>query len=147
MIATIENPALGEQGSVVMVDQERHALGAREIEMPRGFGEPGLSGEANALKELEEETGYIGEKAYLLGRLNTDSGLTDSEVSFYHVPVVRRGAPKPETKEAIRSVSVASRQDIWNEIHAGKIKDGFTLAGLALYEATLRPPAADQPKR
>ena len=115
--------------------------------MPRGFGEPGLSGEANALKELEEETGYIGEKAYLLGRLNTDSGLTDSEVSFYHVPVVRRGAPKPETKEAIRSVSVASRQDIWNEIHAGKIKDGFTLAGLALYEATLRPPAADQPKR
>jgi ADP-ribose pyrophosphatase len=146
VIATIENSSLGEPGSVVLVDQERHALGEREIELPRGFGEPGLSGEANALKELEEETGYIGEQAHLLGTLNTDSGLTDSVVSFYHVPVVRRGAAKPETEEAIRKVSLASRQEIWKEIHAGTFKDGFTLSALALYEEAQRSSAGDQAK-
>lgn len=144
VIATIENPSLGEQGSIVLVDQERHALGAREIELPRGFGEPGLSGEANALKELEEETGYIGEHAYFLGSLNTDSGLTDSVVSFYHVAVVRGGRPKTEVQEAIENVSLASRQEIWQDIRLGKIKDAFTLTALALYEATLRSSAKDQ---
>ena len=146
VIATIENPDLGAQGSVVMVTQERHALGATEIGMPRGFGEPGLSGETNALKELREETGYIGERATLLGSLNTDSGLTDSVVSYYYVSVLSRKTAKPETEEAIKAVSLLSRQDIWKAVRAGEIKDSFTLAALSLYEAAQREQASDTGK-
>jgi ADP-ribose pyrophosphatase len=146
VLATIENSDLGKPGSVILVTEERHALGAKEIELPRGFGEPGLSGEANALKELVEETGYIGERAYFLGSLNTDSGLTDSVVSYYHVPVLRRGPARPETEEAISKVSLLSPQDIWKAIRSGDIKDGFTAAALALYEDTQRGPAESSKK-
>ena len=138
VIATIENSELGEKGSVVFVTQERHALGESEIELPRGFGEAGLSGEANALKELAEETGYIGDHAYLLGSLYTDSGLTDSMVSFYHVPVLRIQAARPETKEAISKVSLASRAEIWKQVAAGHMRDNFTVTALSLYEVAQR---------
>jgi ADP-ribose pyrophosphatase len=115
--------------------------------VPRGFGEVGLSGEANALKELREETGYIGEHAELLGSLNTDSGLTDSAVSYYHVPILQKGAAKPETEEAILKVSLQSRQDIWKAVRAGEIKDNFTVTALSLYEESLRAQTAGPGKR
>jgi ADP-ribose pyrophosphatase len=147
VLATIENAELGEPGSIVLVTQERHALGTLETGVPRGFGEPGLSGDANALKELREETGYIGENAQLLGTLNTDSGLTDGVVSYYHVPVSKKGAAKPEIEEAIEKVSLESRQDIWKAVRAGEIKDNFTVTALSLYEVSLQAQTAGTAKR
>lgn len=138
VFATVENASLGPQGSVVLVDQERHALGACVAELPRGFGEPSLSGEANALRELEEETGYIGDHADFLGSTATDSGLTDSRVSFYHVRVTRGGARRPEVGEAIKGVRLATREELWRDIQDGNIYDSFTLQALALYEMRAR---------
>jgi ADP-ribose pyrophosphatase len=134
VLATIENPSLGKKGEVVLVEQERHALGTYEIELPRGFGERGFSGEANALRELEDETGYAGDHAYFFGTTCSDSGLTDGIVSFYHIPVVRRTAHKPEAEEAISRVRLATREELWELIQSGGIRDGFTLQALALYE-------------
>jgi ADP-ribose pyrophosphatase len=139
VLATIENSSLGPTGSIVLVDQERHALGTCETELPRGFGERGLSGEGNALRELQDETGYVGDHAYLLGTTTTDSGLTDAKVSFYHVPVVRRTTPRPESGEAIRRVHLAPREQLWKAIQSGDIRDGFTLQALGLYETRSRP--------
>jgi ADP-ribose pyrophosphatase len=113
VLATIQDPSLGKKGDIVLVEQERHALASYEIELPRGFGELGLSGEANALRELEDETGYVGDYAHFLGAMCSDSGLTDGIVSFYHVPVVRRTAWMPETEEAISRVRLAPREKVW----------------------------------
>jgi ADP-ribose pyrophosphatase len=134
VIATIEDPSLGHPGKIVLLEQERHAPGTRQLELPRGFGEPGLTGEQNALRELKEETGYIGEQAHFLGSMFADSGLTDEVISFYHVPVTRRMASAPETSEAIHGVFLASRDQIWDRIRTGDLRDGFTLQALALYE-------------
>jgi ADP-ribose pyrophosphatase len=134
VIATLADPSLGRLNDIVLLEQERHALGTRELELPRGFGEPGLTGEENALRELEEETGYVGEKAHFLGSMCPDSGLTDELVSFYHVPVVRRVASKREISEAIHGICLASRDQIWLKIRSAEMRDGFTLQALALYE-------------
>jgi ADP-ribose pyrophosphatase len=134
VLATIEDLSLGRSGDVVLVEQDRHALGTSEIELPRGFGEHSLSGEANALRELREETGYVGDGARLLGSTYPDSGLTDGMVSFYHVPVVRRTARRPELEESIARVRLATRDEVWEGIRSGAIRDGFTLQALALYE-------------
>jgi ADP-ribose pyrophosphatase len=133
VFATIENPSLGAKGSIVLVDQDRHALGTCETELPRGFGDSRLSGEVNALHELESETGYTGDHAYLLGTTITDSGLSDAEVSFYHVPVVRSTVARHEAEEAISKVHLATPQRLWQGIQSGKIRDGFTLQAYALY--------------
>jgi ADP-ribose pyrophosphatase len=134
VLATIADPSLGDVGDVVLVEQERHAPGTRETELPRGMGEPALSGEANALRELADETGYEGDRAHFLGWSYTDSGLTDARVSFYHVPVVRRSPARPETEEAITAVRLASTADVRRDIRSGAIRDAFTVQALALYE-------------
>ncbi|MES9855982.1 MAG: NUDIX hydrolase [Sedimenticola sp.] len=134
ILATIENPSLGEKGNIVLLEQERHAVGTKEVELPRGFGERGLSGELNALRELKEETGYVGDKAFHLGTICTDSGLTDSTVSFYHVPVTSRTELRPEMEEAISQVYLLSLDEVWNAIQLKRIRDGFTLQAVALYQ-------------
>lgn len=134
VLATIENPSLGDKGSIVLVEQERHALGDIEIELPRGFGESGVSGEEKALRELLEETGYVGDHARFLGTTCSDSGLTDASVSYYHVPVVRRTEPRPEMEEAIIGTRLATPEEMWSAFRSGDIRDGFTLQALALYE-------------
>lgn len=144
VLATLDDPSLGRSGDIVLVEQDRHALGTREIELPRGFGERMLSGEASALRELQEETGYIGDSAHLLGRTYTDSGLTDGIVSFYHVPVVRRASARPELEEAIERVHLATKDQLWEGIRSGRIRDGFTLQALALFESRSRPSAGAQ---
>jgi ADP-ribose pyrophosphatase len=137
VVATIEDPSLGTPGDIVLIEQERHAVGTWEIELPRGFGESGLTGEENALRELEEETGYVGEKAHFLGSMHPDSGLTDELVSFYHVAVARRVECRREPSEAIRGVKIASLARVWEMIRSGELRDGFTLQGIALFEKVL----------
>jgi ADP-ribose pyrophosphatase len=134
IIATIQNDNLGELNHLVVLEQERHATGTIEMGLPRGFGEGGLSGEENALKELREETGYQGEHAYLLGSTYTDTGLTDGKVFFYHIPVTLRDPNFSKSSEAILSVSILSPEEIWKKIRLGVIRDGFTLQAIALYE-------------
>ena len=104
-------------------------------EIPRGFGEADTSGEIQALEELATETGLTGESAQLLGTALTDSGLTDSLVSFYHVPVTMRAERRlPELEEAIAGIRFVSRVELWRDIRAGMVQDSFTLQALALYE-------------
>jgi ADP-ribose pyrophosphatase len=134
ILATIQNTALGDIGNIVLLEQERHAIGSNETGLPRGFGESGISGEENALKELREETGYVGEQAYLLGNTYTDSGLTDGKVFFYHIPVVAQQSSSNETEEAIKKVHLLSSEELWNQINLGHIQDSFTLQALALYK-------------
>jgi ADP-ribose pyrophosphatase len=139
VVATIGNAALGAIGNIVLVEQERHALGTTELELPRGFGEADLSGEASALRELAEETGFEGDRADLLGSTLTDSGVMDSSVSFYHVTVVRRSRARPEPGEAIKSVVQRGLGEVWTAIASGEIRDGFTLQGMALLKAKCGP--------
>lgn len=139
IVATIEDESLGPRGAIVVVDQERHALGKCVTELPRGFGEPGLSAEINAVRELRSETGYIGDVAHFLGETYIDSGLTDGQISFYHVPVTRRVDVTPEVEEAIVRVGLYSPEQMWTAIRSGFIRDSFSLQGLSLYEKRYRP--------
>lgn len=139
VVATIESPALGAVGSLILIETERHALGTTELELPRGFGEADSSGEASALRELAEETGFQGDRAHLLGSTFTDSGITDSSVSFYHVAVVRRAPARPEPGEAIGGVVQRGLGEVWSAILSGEIRDSFTLQGVALLQASRTP--------
>lgn len=134
VLATIANSSLGRLGDVVLLKQERHATGKVELGIPRGFGKKGLSGEENALRELREETGYLGEMAAPLATVQIDNGMTDATVTFYHVSVMGQSAAAPETQEAILGSCLLSPENVWKEIMSGGIRDPFTIQALALFE-------------
>jgi ADP-ribose pyrophosphatase len=134
VLATLANPSLGRVGDIVLIEQERHATGEKEIGIPRGFGRPGLSGEDNALRELREETGYDGENVMRLGNIHIDSGLTDAMVTLYHITATELLPSAPEKEEAILGTHLLSIEEAWENILSGGIQDPFTIQALALFE-------------
>jgi len=143
VLALIADPSLGSPGDVVLVEQERHALGRMETAIPRGFGEPGLEGPDNALRELQQETGYVGSEAEFLGEVVIDSGTGDARVRFYRVAVHGRVAPAPEREESIRGVKTMPPAALWAAILSGEVTDSFTIEALAL--AASSPPRKPRP--
>lgn len=136
VLATVAGTG-GAAESIVLVEQERHATGTLELELPRGVAGPGTPAGVQALRELREETGYVGERAERLGTTLTDSGLTDASVAFFHVPTRGRVAAAPEPAEAILRVVLSTREELWERIDAGTVRDAFTVQALALYERRL----------
>jgi len=134
ILPVIADPSIGNVGDIVFVREERHATGSLELGLPRGFAEPGLSVAANALKELKEETGYVGDEVRELGMTTTDSGIMDACVHYVLVPLVGRAAPSHESSEAIAEIEVISPEEAWSQIRDGRIRDGFTLQAIALWE-------------
>jgi 8-oxo-dGTP pyrophosphatase MutT (NUDIX family) len=138
VLATVRAAAAEAAESIVFVEQERHATGTLELELPRGFGVPGTAPGVQALRELREETGYAGDRAECLGTTVTDSGTSDGAVSFFHVPVTGSTAVAPEPEEAISRVVLLTREEVWARIDSGALRDAFTVQALALYERRLR---------
>jgi len=137
VLATIPLPSAEENEMIVLVEQERHSTGSLELELPRGFAEPGTSAADQALAELRQETGYLGEEPRLLGSTISDSGTSDKSASFFHVPVTGQEAEKHEPSEAITRTVLLTRADLWKKIESGAVRDAFTVQALGLYERRL----------
>lgn len=137
VLATVARPGTGGGEEIVLVEQERHATGTLELELPRGMAEPGVPAAAQALAELRQETGYLGREARFLGRSVSDTGLSDREAAFFHVPVTGRVAGAAEPSEAITRTVLVTRAALWDLIGSGTVRDAFTIQALALYERHL----------
>jgi ADP-ribose pyrophosphatase len=142
-LATVHSMGIQSEESIVLVEQERHATGTIEVELPRGFGNPGTLPAVQALEELRTETGYLGEGAEYLGTTFTDSGRMDTSVSFFHIPVTGQTAKMPEPQEAVTQIVLLTREQIWSRISRGLIRDAFTVQALALYERRFATKEAD----
>jgi 8-oxo-dGTP pyrophosphatase MutT (NUDIX family) len=61
---------------LVMVRQFRHGSGTIELEVPGGMMDPHETDPvATAVRELREETGYVGENARLLGKVQSNPAI------------------------------------------------------------------------
>lgn len=90
----------------------RHATRSWEYELPRGGVEMGESAEKAALREMKEETGYIGNEIRFLGYLHPDTGLTNTIVPIFLVRVLEQQEASPEDSEAILEVRFFSIDEI-----------------------------------
>lgn len=136
VLATLARPG-AEEEEIVLVEQERHATGELELELPRGLAEPGVSARAQALAELRQETGYLGQEPCFLGTSVSDTGMSDRAASFFHVPVTAQSAADAEPSEAITRTTLVTRAALWDLIGSGTVRDAFTIQALALYERHL----------
>ena len=124
------------EGKLVLLRQFRHALRQEQVAFIRGCGEPDLSPEANAQKEVWEEIGANVLDLEYLGRVSPDSGLTSTMASVYlcqvSCPVAKRGY------EGIEEPLLLSQGEFDRWVAQGRITDGFSLAAYTLYQSHLQ---------
>lgn len=116
----------------VLLRVRRRPHSGVQLEIPRGYGEPGESSRACARRELEEETGYrvSEEQLSLLGRIKPNSAILASAVDIYLARIDADSQPGHRDTEAqeVECISLAQLRQLLGE---GAIEDSFTLAALA----------------
>ncbi len=117
------------RGQVLLLRHFRHATRTWHLEIPRGFGMTGLSGEENARRELEEEIGAKALQLVALGSLYPDTGVDASVVELFYAQVEAYGPI--DTIEGITEVLAISVADFEAMIRESTITDGFTIAAYA----------------
>ena len=114
-------------GKMILIDQPRVAPDCRCVELPAGLvgdEDPNATVEATAIKELEEETGFTGDRVERLGEFYSSPGMLAEGFTLVRVHGVRRiGEGGGDENEDI-NVHLVARQDIPNFLEQ-KRAEGF----------------------
>jgi ADP-ribose pyrophosphatase len=121
------------QGQVLLIRHFRHATRTWHLEIPRGYGEEGLSSEENAQRELSEEIRATISHLVSLGQAYPDSGALSEYNDFFYAEVESYG--ELEADEAIIELLPTSIPEFERMIRENEIEDGFTLTAYALAKA------------
>lgn len=115
---------------VLLVRQERPAVGGKVLEIPAGLLEPGEEPEAAARRELQEETGLHGGEWVEAASILSSPGFTDERIHLFVARGLEEGdadLDEGEELEVVR-VPVSELPGLLPEV-----EDAKTLAGLLLY--------------
>ncbi len=127
--------AVREDGKLLMVCQYRNALERDTIELPAG----GLEGRDEptsvaAIRELEEETGYVCQQVELLTSIYTTVAFCNEKIDIYLARELRPGQQHLDEDEFI-NVEAYSVEELKQMIFDGKIQDAKTICGVLTYAA------------
>ncbi|AEF39981.1 NUDIX domain-containing protein [Hoyosella subflava] len=147
--------AIDDEDRIAFVEQYRHPLGARLLELPAGLlDEPGESPLRAAERELVEEAGIAADSWKLLVDVAVSPGMTDEVVRVFLAQDLRETArPEAEHEEADMRILRVPLADAVKMALRGEISNATSVAGvLALHAARaagtdLREPDAPWPLR
>lgn len=125
--------AVRDDGKLLMVRQYRNALERETLEIPAG----GLNGREEptavaAMRELEEETGYLCDKVELLTSIYTTVAFCNEKIDIYVAKNLKPGHQHLDEDEFI-NVEAYSPEELKEMILAGKIQDAKTICGILAY--------------
>ena len=130
--------AVREDGKLLMVRQWRNALDRYTLEIPAG----GLNGadeptETAAIRELEEETGYIAGDVQFLLSIYTTVAFCNEKIDIYLARnLKRRESPHLDEDECI-DVKACELDELVQMIYDGKIEDSKTVGAIMTYKSFL----------
>jgi ADP-ribose pyrophosphatase len=113
------------EGRIVLLRHFRHATRAWHLEIPRGFGEPGVSDADQAQQELREEIEAEVSKLVDLGVFHSNTGTATDRVRLFLAEIHAMGAP--QVSEGISSIETLPPGQVAQEILSGGINDSFTI--------------------
>lgn len=96
-------------GKFILVEQERVPIGRRCIELPAGLvgDEDDLGIEETAIKELEEETGFLCDRIERLGEFHSSPGMVAEGFTLVRAVGLRPGGMKSDEPITVHQVAPA----------------------------------------
>ncbi|MBQ9232936.1 MAG: NUDIX hydrolase [Lachnospiraceae bacterium] len=117
-----------------LVRQYRNAIDRLSVEIPAGaFNFPEEDGKTCALREAEEETGFIPQKIYHVTRLVSSIGTFDETTDVYIGTNLKKGKKHFDENEFIELLHVPISEAI-KMIFDGTIVDSKTIAAIFAYK-------------
>ncbi len=123
--------AIDHNNMLVMVNQHRFPLG-RTLEIPAGTLEANELPLHCALRELEEETGYVAGSIKPLLSYYPSVGYNKEIIHCFVATDLRKTATNPDEDE-ILSVETHSMDAVMGMIASGRIRDSKTICSLFAY--------------
>ena len=125
-------PVLGD-GRIVMVRQYRCAIEGLLLEIPAGKLERGEDPRDCAIRELEEETGYIAQTMEFLTSYYPVAGYSSERIHIYVASDLAMGKQNLDQDEHV-TIERYTMEEAMRMVYSGTIMDSKTIIGLMLYE-------------
>ena len=133
--ASLIVPVLND-GRVVLVNQYRYLCDRESLEFPCGGVKEGWTYDKTAVRELEEEAGYIARDWRLVGEFNPYNGVTDEICRVYLARNLSQSQSKPDETEQFEKM-VLTPDEVDARILSGVVWDGMTIAGWTIAKTYL----------
>jgi len=120
-------PVTKESGSIILIEQFRIPLGKKIIEFPAGLIDEGETPSQAAIRELREETGFVGEVTRVSPEVCSSPGLTSETIYMVYMEVEEeaRYEQELETSESIEVIKV--RPEDGKKLIEQWIEDGILI--------------------
>jgi len=127
-------------GKVLLVRQFRYPFGIYTVEAPAGKLNPGEDPGPAAVRELEEETGYLAGKLEKLTAIYTTPGFCDEVLHIFLASDLKLspGGHRREEGEQTMTLEIMPLQEAIAMIERREIVDSKTIVGLLMAERKLR---------
>ncbi|MBE5943558.1 MAG: NUDIX hydrolase [Lachnospiraceae bacterium] len=123
-----------EKEYTYLVKQYRNSLDGVDLEIPAGgYSFSGEDGKTCALREGEEETGYIPTNIYHVTNVISSVGTFDEKTDIYIGTKLEKGKIRLDPDEYIELVYISVDEAI-SMIYEGKIIDSKTIVALLAYK-------------
>jgi ADP-ribose pyrophosphatase len=114
---------------MVLVKQFRKPVEKNLLEIPAGKIEINEEPRETALRELDEETGYISNKMEYLFEFYTSPGFSNEKMYLFAATELSEGEANPENDEYIEIVKIKI-DDLVDMVKKGEINDSKTIIGI-----------------
>ena len=121
---------------IVLVRQYRHALGTTTLELPGGILEKGELPKASAIREMQEETGYVSEEVEFIMQISPNPALMNNTAYFF---LARNAEKLTHTSfDPFEDIEIEtySKEALKQLLMDGKLQHGVQQG--AIYQAMIR---------
>lgn len=114
---------------IILIKQYRPVVGQMMYELPAGVIDPGEKPEETALRELREETGYVGARAHQLTTFYSSAGYSTELIYLMVVLEMEPGEQQLEPNETIEVVRMPIFKAVWL-LDQNQIKESKAIIGI-----------------